>query len=355
MVRAVLSPGPACEVCGSPLPSAESSQATWTPAAIKYMEGESTTHTFQVVDRPSEIAQPTPIPLVTPIVAQPDSGNAAALVEQAETLLKETKSLLLETASLLKERTDTTKTAEPDGNGASDHAVEDLMDAAAQLEERTEALRAEPELQDQPVEELPAEPIRRAGAGRLRGGTGRTRARRRRGGGDARRARDRGTAGRGRASRRSPSTSDGPNRTSSQPSTCRSTNGSMSSISSTTLRSPRSPRSRRPPGASDGEAASATSERSSKQRSPPNPARRRRIHASLHRDGRARACRRGARGSRTRGSLRRTRAHRAPRQPSSSPRSSSLSPRSSNPDHRARGRRDRRARGRRNRGSGHRA
>jgi hypothetical protein len=152
-------PGPACEVCGSPLPSAESSQATWTPAAIKYMEGEPTTHTFQVVDRPSEIAQPTPIPLVTPIVAQPDSGNAAALVEQAETLLKETKSLLLETASLLKERTDTTKTAEPDGNGASDHAVEDLMDAAAQLEERTEALRAEPELQDQPVEELLGEPI----------------------------------------------------------------------------------------------------------------------------------------------------------------------------------------------------
>ena len=123
------------------------------------MEGEPTTHTFQVVDRPPEIAQPTPIPLVTPIVAQPDSGNAAALVEQAETLLKETKSLLLETASLLKERTDATKTAEPDGNGASDHAVEDLMDAAAQLEERTEALRAEPELQDQAVEELPAEPI----------------------------------------------------------------------------------------------------------------------------------------------------------------------------------------------------
>ena len=123
------------------------------------MEGEPTTHTFQVVDRPPEVAQPTPIPLVTPIVAQPDSGNAAALVEQAETLLKETKSLLLETASLLKERTDATKTAEPDGNGASDHAVEDLMDAAAQLEERTEALRAEPELQDQAVEELPAEPI----------------------------------------------------------------------------------------------------------------------------------------------------------------------------------------------------
>ena len=152
-------PGPACEVCGSPLPSAESSQATWTPAAIKYMEGEPTTHTFQVVDRPSEIAQPTPIPLVTPIVAQPDSGNAAALVEQAETLLKETKSLLLETASLLKERTDATNTPEPDGNGASDQTVEDLMDAAAQLEERTEALRAEPELQDQVVEELPAEPI----------------------------------------------------------------------------------------------------------------------------------------------------------------------------------------------------
>jgi hypothetical protein len=74
-------------------------------------------------------------------------------------LLKETKSLLLETASLLKERTDATKTAEPDGNGASDQAVEDLMDAAAQLEERTEALRAEPELQDQAVEELLAEPI----------------------------------------------------------------------------------------------------------------------------------------------------------------------------------------------------
>ena len=122
------------------------------------MEGEPTTHTFQVVDRPPEIAQPTPIPLVTPIVAQPDSGNAAALVEQAETLLKETKSLLLETASLLKESTDATKTAELDGNGAADHAVDDLMDAAAQLEERTEALRAGPELQDQAVEE-PAEPV----------------------------------------------------------------------------------------------------------------------------------------------------------------------------------------------------
>jgi hypothetical protein len=155
-------PGPACEVCGSPLPSSQSSQATWTPAAIKYMEGEPTQHTFQLVDRPSEVAQPTPIPLVTPIVAQPDSGNAAALVEQAETLLKETKSLLLETASLLKERTDAAKSAEPDGNGAPDQAAENLLDAAAQLEERSEALRGEPELQDQvvdqPTEGTTAEP-----------------------------------------------------------------------------------------------------------------------------------------------------------------------------------------------------
>src|SRR5438128_1196074 len=123
-------PGPACEVCGSPLPAP--GVASWTQAALGVLEAAPNGQAIPLreagdnyrmpappsrsaetpsVALPSGDAPPTaptqltsiPNPSSIPPGPQTEAG-AAALVAHAEALLRQAKSLFEETASLVKEK-----------------------------------------------------------------------------------------------------------------------------------------------------------------------------------------------------------------------------------------------------------